>query len=192
MISYIRGRLTAKEADYVTVETGGIGYEISVPSGSSLYMTEAGEEVTVYIYMSVREDDIRLYGFSDKKELALFKQLITVSGVGARMAMSALSSMDAASLAGAIATEDAAAISRAPGIGKKMAQRIVLELRDKVDDVVTVPPERGERGDRDARLEALDGLMGLGYSRSEALNAMAGLECASAEEYIKKALRNLF
>lgn len=192
MIGYIKGRLVNKGINDVTVESGGIGYEITVPGNSAVYLADIGNEITVYTYLAVREDDISLYGFSDKDELKLFKQLITVNGIGAKAAISILSSMDINRLLAAIATGDADTITKAQGIGKKTAQRVVLELKDKVDSSAAVPGAVHISGDDNLKMEAMNALINLGYAKSEALNALAGLECGSTEEYIKKALKNLF
>lgn len=194
MIHYIKGTLAMKLDTGIVIETGGIGYEISVPGNSALYLRTEGEEVICHTAMIVREDDISLYGFADRESLELFRLLITVSGVGAKAAMAVLSALTASQLRQAIAFEDDKAIATANGVGKKTAQRIVLELRDKVSaaDSGAVQPQAVISGSDDARTEAVSGLVALGYSRAEAVNALAGTEAATAEEYIKKALKNLF
>lgn len=178
----------------IVVETGGIGYDISVPGNSSLYLRSEGDEVICYTAMIVREDDVSLYGFADRESLELFRLLITVSGVGAKAAMAVLSALTSSQLRQAIAFEDDKAIATANGVGKKTAQRIVLELKDKVSaDDVSVPERQAvSAASDDARSEAVNGLVALGYSRAEAVNALAGTEAATVEEYIKKALKNLF
>lgn len=194
MIHYIKGTLAMKLDTGIVIETGGIGYEISVPGNSALYLRTEGEEVICHTAMIVREDDISLYGFADRESLELFRLLITVSGVGAKAAMAVLSALTAAQLRQAIAFEDDKAIATANGVGKKTAQRIVLELRDKVsaEDSRAGQPQAALTDSNDARTEAISGLVALGYSRAEAVNALAGTEAATAEEYIKKALKNLF
>ena len=144
--------------------------------------------------MIVREDDVSLYGFADRESLELFRLLITVSGVGAKAAMAVLSALTSSQLRQAIAFEDDKAIATANGVGKKTAQRIVLELKDKVSaGDVSVPEQQTVSAvSDDARTEAVNGLVALGYSRAEAFNALAGAEAATVEEYIKKALKNLF
>lgn len=194
MIHYIKGTLAMKLDTGIVIETGGIGYEISVPGNSALYLRTEGEEIICHTAMIVREDDISLYGFADRESLELFRLLITVSGVGAKAAMAVLSALTAAQLRQAIAFEDDKAIATANGVGKKTAQRIVLELRDKVsaEDSKAGQPQAALTDSDDARTEAISGLVALGYSRAEAVNALAGIEAATAEEYIKKALKNLF
>ena len=194
MIHYIKGTLAMKLDTGIVVEAGGIGYDISVPGNSSLYLRSEGDEVICYTAMIVREDDMSLYGFADRESLELFRLLITVSGVGAKAAMAVLSALTSSQLRQAIAFEDDKAIATANGVGKKTAQRIVLELKDKVSaDDVSVPEQQAVSAvSDDARTEAVNGLIALGYSRAEAVNALAGTEAATAEEYIKKALKNLF
>ena len=121
-----------KMASEIVVEAGGLGYEITVPANSSVYLAHEGEPVTVYTAMMVREDDVSLYGFGDKNELDTFRKLITVSGVGAKAAIAILSAMPLHEVHQAIILEDAKSLTRANGIGKKTAERIVLELKDKV------------------------------------------------------------
>ncbi len=194
MIHYIKGTLAMKLDTGIVIETGGIGYDISVPGNSSLYLHSEGDEVICYTAMIVREDDISLYGFADRESLELFRLLITVNGVGAKAAMSVLSALTSSQLRQAISFEDDKAIATANGIGKKTAQRIVLELKDKVsaDNIPVAGQQPSQEESGNAKAEAIKGLVALGYSRAEAVNALAGIEAATIEEYIKKALKNLF
>ncbi len=199
MIHYIKGQYIMQFEGGVVLETGGIGYEIYVPQGSAVYQMSEGQNAMLYIYMAVREDDVSLYGFASKDDLRLFKQLISVSGIGAKGAMAILSCMSADECKRAIAFEDAAALTRANGIGKKTAQRVVLELKDKVGmpdmagGAAQVAAAMTEGSAGSARTEAVNALVALGYSRSEAFTALASVqeEDLSIEEYIKRALRNL-
>lgn len=193
MFHYIKGKIAMKYESGVVVDVGGIGYEIAVPDNSSVYLKESGEDVLLYTVMAVREDDISLYGFSEKEALTLFKKLTTVNGVGAKAGMALLSALPITELTKAILFEDVASLTKANGIGKKIAQRIVLELKDKVDslpglqDTVAISAPQGN-----SQMEAADGLMALGYSKSEAMELLVGIkgENLTAEDYIKKALRN--
>lgn len=195
MIHYIRGYITETMPGMVAIESGGIAYEVYVPDGSPAFLVKPGEETLLYTSMQVSEDDIRLFGFTDKESKALFRLLQTVSGVGAKAALAMLSAFpNAAELKRAIYFEDDAAITRANGIGKKTAQRVVLELKDKVGEIASSPdvnvsaaaPEKGSPKD-----DALQALQSLGYSRTEALSLLSGIseEGLSTEEYIKQALR---
>ncbi|MCQ2553655.1 MAG: Holliday junction branch migration protein RuvA, partial [Clostridia bacterium] len=132
MIHYIKGMITEAALGKVVIENGNIGYEVNVPDNSISILANQNEIVTLYTAMIVREDDISLYGFTDTQSLAMFNTLMTVSGVGAKGALAILSALDVRSLKQAIMFEDVAAITKANGIGKKIAQRIVLELKDKV------------------------------------------------------------
>ena len=186
MIGFIRGVLAEKGSGYIIVDVNGVGYEIFVPANSHAYLSAEGSEVMVYTAMMVREDDVSLYGFMRRGELDAFKKLITVSGVGAKAAISILSSFTMEQLQQAIVFEDAKTLTKASGVGKKTAERIVLEM-------IPANPEL-LHGVQDARGEAVDALIALGYTRAEASAAMAGVkdQDLTAEEYIKLALKNLF
>lgn len=200
MFHYIKGNITEKFDGGIVLETGGIGFEISIPSRSKLFMAEPEDIVKVYTYMAVREDDISLYGFDDRAGLEMFKMLTTVSGIGSRAAVSILSAMSPLDIRRAIAFDDAQALVKAQGIGKKTASRIVLELKDKVDadsipadgtetaaDTAVRPASMAEAED------AVNALMQLGFSRNEAADAVRseGAGCTTAEEYVKNALKKL-
>lgn len=200
MLRYIKGELTMKLDSGIVVEAGGLGYEISVPGNSRIYLTSEGQEVTVFTSMIVREDDISLYGFNNKEELETFHKLITVSGVGAKAALSILSAMPLSELQQAIIFEDAKTLTRANGVGKKTAERIVLELKDKFGQIENVSLQEGMdsvlvgSGPVDGRTEAIEALINLGYSKGEAVNAVASIteKDMPAEHYLKQALKKLF
>ena len=197
MIRFIKGIFHPGLSGSVIIETAsGMGFEVNIPANSSLYKNLEGEEVKVYISMIVREDDVSLYGFSDKENLELFELLITVNGIGAKAGMSIMSALPPSELKRAIAMGDAKAISAANGVGKKTAERVILELKDKVgsfdDDIlaesdVFVPAS-------DERSEAVAALIALGYTKNEAADAVGKVkkEDLTCEEYIKNALKNLF
>ena len=198
MIRYVKGIYSMNIHGGIVVETqSGLGLEIFLPANSPIYRYGEGETIMVYTSMIVKEDDISLYGFHNRDNLEIFERLITVSGVGAKGAMSILSTLEAAELKRAIAFEDAKEISRANGIGKKTAERIILELKDKLaktDIPAYVPPADTADVSSDSRSEAITALVALGYTKAEAFNAVASIndEGLSSEEYIKKALKNLF
>ena len=199
MLHYIKGILAMKMASEIVVEAGGLGYEITVPANSSVYLAHEGDQVTVYTAMMVREDDVSLYGFGDKNELDTFRKLITVSGVGAKAAIAILSAMPLNEVHQAIILEDAKSLTRANGIGKKTAERIVLELKDKFGTIEDAALPQGVElpavsASSDNRTEAVNALMALGYTKGEAVNAMAMVKEAdlTVEEYIKQALKRLF
>jgi len=198
MIHYIKGVLGEKLQGKVVVETAGIGYQISVPDNCQLYLATEGDSVKIYTVMIVREDDISLYGFEDKTGLELFNKLITVNGVGAKAALAILSVMPTSEVKKAIVFEDVSTLTRANGIGKKTAQRIVLDLKDKLESVnltgidtkVDLTENIGSGG---AKTEAIDALMALGYSRIEAAGALTGIteNELTVEDYIKLALKKI-
>ncbi len=200
MLHYIKGTLAMKMASEIVVEAGGLGYEITVPANSSVYLAHEGEQITVYTAMMVREDDVSLYGFGDKNELDTFRKLITVSGVGAKAAIAILSAMPLHEVHQAIILEDAKSLTRANGIGKKTAERIVLELKDKFGSIEETALPQGVQAQTavsassDARTEAANALIALGYTKGEAVNALAMVPDTdlTVEEYIKQALKRLF
>ena len=199
MIGFLRGILAEKGDGFIIVDVGGVGYFVNVPANISAYRKAEGEEVTVHTAMIVREDDISLYGFSSRGELEAFRKLITVSGIGAKAGISILSAFTLDQLKQAIAFEDAKSLQKANGIGKKTAERIVLELKDKftMDGVAAaedMPGKEGAAAPAGGRAEAVNALMALGYSRAEAMSAVSTVkeQDLTTEEYIKKALKNLF
>jgi Holliday junction DNA helicase RuvA len=197
MIRYLQGILAEKDIGAVVIDLGGIGYEVHVPTNSAMFLRESGDEVKVYTYMQVREDDMSLFGFASESELTLFRQLISVNSVGAKGALAILSSAPVSEIKKAIVFEDVDMITRANGIGKKTAQKVVLELKDKMGEIAA---ERGDSitgteaaavMDDDNRSAAIDALTGLGFTRSEAAEALIGADKdLEIEEYIKIGLKN--
>jgi Holliday junction DNA helicase RuvA len=178
MIAHLRGKLLTKHPNQVVVETGGVGYEvnISVPTFSDLPAN--GSEVALHIHTHVREDLIALYGFLRPAEKQLFEKLMTVSGIGAKLAITILSGMAADDLAGAIRGNDVARLTRIPGIGKKTAERMVLELRDKLPPVAgTATPSISPMSAIEE--DVLSALVNLGYQRAAAEKALASAIRAS-------------
>ena len=175
MINYILGEIDTVGDGYIILENNGIGYYITMPA-SSIYKLGSGQ-VKVYTYMAVREDDVSLYGFASKGELECFKLLIGVSGVGPRGAIGILSSISAEELKLAVAAEDAKLIAGAKGIGSKTAQKIVLELKGKIDrDSVLASPVSNTGASAGITGKAIDTLEALGFSRSSAVKAINQLE----------------
>ncbi len=176
----------------IVIETGGVGFRLSIPDNSSFNKEKESGEVTVYTCMTVREDDISLYGFSNKEALEMFQMLRTVKGVGAKVALAVLSALSLDEVKKAIMYDDPDTLTRAYGIGKKTASRIVLELNEKVADSEELSALTEEkRSVANEKAEAINALSGLGYSRREALEMLSGIieTDLSAEEYIKLALR---
>lgn len=195
MFEFIRGTLIRKTTDYCVVRVSGIGFRIYAGARTLASFGEVGEEVTVYTYMQVKEDDISLYGFSSQEELNTFEILISVSGVGPKMAIAVLSAMTPTSFSVAVATGDYKAISAGKGIGPKLAQRIILELKDKIKaDITELPEDCNCRSDSEGALgEAVSALVVLGYSCREADKAVKAVysDGLTAEELVKSALRKL-
>lgn len=199
MIHYIKGILKMKLENAVVVETGGIGYEVCVPGNSAIYLSDCGCTVELFTYMQVREDDMSLYGFVGQADLNLFKMLITVNSVGAKAAMALLSSFPGDKIRRAIACEDALTLTGASGIGKKTAQKIVLDLKDKVEmlqgegNIRMMDDGRSLKSREEGELQvAVEALVNLGYSQREAVNVLTDEEEGlPAEEYIKLALKKM-
>ena len=190
MYYYIKGTLIKKAENFVVVDCGGVGYMINTSLTSISTLGAAGSEVTMYTYLVVREDAMELCGFASIEEKEMFLKLISVSGVGPKAAMSILSVGSPSQIAAAIITNDTKTITKAQGVGPKVAQRVILELKDKIDnseldirtDTVVVQTD-------ETRTEAINALIVLGYSPEAATKAVAKTEAGlSVEEIIKKAL----
>lgn len=196
MISYIKGTLAHRGESYIILENGGIGYQIFVSAGFLSRMPDAGKEIKIFTYMSVKEDGISLFGFSSKEEQEMFLKLLTVGGVGPKGALGFLSQLTPQEIVMAILSADAKTLSKAPGVGKKTAQRVILELKDKctTEDAIAVPMEMVD-GDAvgGAKFEAIEALTALGYSRSEAAKAvgMVAAEGMTTENILKAALKKM-
>ena len=193
MISYVKGTVAYIGNDCIVVDNNGIGYNIQVsPSTASAVVME--KEVKIYTYMNVKESELSLFGFLTKEELNMFNLLIGVNGVGPKSAVAMLGALSPSQLALAIATEDIKALSVGQGIGKKIAQRIALELKDKVGaDTITTGVEIVQKVDvtTGERAEALSALMALGFTKNEAENAIKAVfvNGMATEEIISKALK---
>lgn len=199
MFAYIKGTLEAKSNDSIIVEAGGIGYRIFTALSTINGVGQLGSQVKIYTHYYVREDIAALYGFHTMEELGLFDMLISVSGVGPKAAISMISTLSPSRFALAVVSQDTKTLSKAPGIGPKMAQRIILELKDKIskeqltaggmsEDIPVL-----ENGSPAPAAEAVSGLMVLGYSSFEASGAVskAYQEGMGVEELIMKALKSL-
>lgn len=194
MIGSLRGRLAGKQAPHIMLECNGVGYEVETPMSTFLDLPEIGVEIFLHTHFLVREDAQILYGFSTDEERALFRTLLKVNRVGAKMALGVLSAMSASDFRRCVEYEDAATLSRVPGIGKKTAERLIMEMRDKVDKV-GVPSLPGERiaVEASARSEAFDALVALGYKANE-VNKLLGkldIDGLSAEDIIRQSLKQV-
>ncbi len=197
MYDYFKGTLAFLRTDAAVVECGGVGYRLAVSASTHAKLSPLlGREATLFAYLAVREDAMELYGFSDETERALFIHLLSVSGVGPKAALSVLSTLPADRLAVCVAAGDAKAIASAPGVGLKTAQKIILELKDKLakEFASGEPLPDGVPSDgADDASDAVNALVVLGYSRAQALGALKGLDPAlSLEIRIREALKKLY
>ena len=194
MIGSLRGRLAAKHAPHIVLECNGVGYEVETPMSTFLDLPATGAELFLHTHLLVREDAQILYGFASDEERTLFRTLLKVNRVGAKMALGVLSAMTATDFRRCVEYEDAAMLSKVPGIGKKTAERLIMEMRDKIDSVGTPSlPGKAISVDASARSEAFDALVTLGYKANEVNKLLSKLdiEDKSAEDIIRLALRQV-
>ena len=200
MYSYIRGIVADRGHNELVVEAGGVGYLLTCSMNTMQDAAPVGDEMKVYTYLSVREDAMELFGFATREERTMFLRLTGISGIGPRTALGILGSMPLRDLTLAIVTGDTVALSRAPGIGKKTAQRIALELKEKItaDDFESLPESAKpvmnmQHMQEDAMAEALLALQSLGYSNGEATKALSAVRDQSdkADELVLLALRSM-
>ena len=201
MIGQIRGTLIGRQAPEILVDVGGIGYEIQVPMTTLYQLPELGQPVTLLTHFVVREDAQQLFGFAESADRRLFRELIKVSGVGPRLALTLLSGMDAADFARCLQRDDVAALVALPGVGRKTAERLLVEMRDKagdwLDELSPEPAAQAETGKagvhgNDQRAEAEQALVALGYKLTEAAKLIAAVDSAPetpSKELIRLALR---
>jgi len=200
MFAYLKGILARKTADSFIIDVNGVGYRVYVPAAAVSADHAVGQEIRVYTHFYVREDTQALYGFLTEEELKMFEQLLTVSGVGPKASLALVSNISPSKFGLAVLTEDADAFTKTPGIGKKTAQRIILELKDKIKkehpdmselakDLPGVPSESGSK-----LSEAVSALVMLGYSTHEAGRAVSAVydENKPIEQIIKDALKQMF
>jgi len=197
MFEFIKGVIFSKGLDYCVIEVNGIGFHISTSTQTLAILGSAGEKVTVYTYMHVKEDGISLYGFATQQELSAFLLMISVSGVGPKVALSLLSFLTCSQFGMAIVTGDFKTICKGKGVGQKLAQRIVLELKDKIKKEMNISTEDGSENlqlsnnENAVDNEAVSALMVLGYSAREAVKMVNSSyhEGMSLEETVRDALR---
>jgi holliday junction DNA helicase RuvA len=170
MIAHLRGRLFTKDPGHAIISAGGVGYEVIISIPTFTALPAEGAEVSLYIYTQVREDVLALYGFLDLKEKRLFERLITVSGVGPKLAVTILSGLNPERTIAAIRAQDHATLTHIPGVGKKLAERLVVELKDKLEDMAAAPVAVTSVGP--AAQDVLSALTNLGYQRPAAQKAI--------------------
>ena len=192
MIDRIIGKVVDKRSDHIVVQAGGMGYAVYLPI-IGISRVPLGEDVLLYTHLQVRDDAFMLYGFNNEKDRELFHLLITVSGVGPKVAIGILSGYESESIISFIRNEDVRSLMKAPGIGMKTAERILLELKDKVDGFEVSREFEAEAplATTSAQDEAYDALMSLGYSANEAKSAVSEAEGDEVEEILKSALKKL-
>ena len=202
MIGYIRGILEEADEQSVMIDNHGIGYRIFVPSSAFSGALPIGKEVKIYTYLSVKEDAVQLYGFLTRDDLRMFRMLLGVNGIGPKAGLGILSALTADELRFAVLADDAASIAKAPGIGKKTAQKLILELKDKLnlEDAFEQKLANQAAGDISAAdtgsqvQEAVQALTALGYPGTDALRAVKkveGAESMTVEEILKAALKKM-
>ena len=194
VIGRIRGVLASKQPPWLLVDVGGVGYELEAPLSTFFELPETGQEICLFTHYAVKEDSVALYGFAQERERALFRHLLRVSGVGAKIALAALSGASVDEFTVQVQTGDIAALSRIPGIGKKTAERIVVELRDRVDGTAlatSVTASATATRAKDPQTEATIALQQLGYKPAEATRMVKTAAEAGddAEAIIRKALK---
>lgn len=203
MIAYIKGTVAGILEDRVILEAGPMGYNIFMPMAQADSALRTGENVKIYTYLNVREDAMQLFGFLTKDDLNTFKLLLSVNGIGPKAALGILGGLSADELRFAILADDVKTISKAPGIGRKTAQKLILELKDKMDlqEAFALKTEhvQAAQGDTaglsDVRKEAVEALTALGYSAADALRAVKKVELTEdmdVEALLKLALKNMF
>lgn len=201
MIAFVKGKIDELTEENVVVDTGNFGVNVRISTGTATSLPGIGGDIKLYTYTCVREDMFNLYGFLTRDDLEVFKKLITVNGIGPKGGLAILSVMNADTLRFAVLSGDAAAIAKAPGVGKKTAERVILDLKDKIslEDTAIhkemVQAETNLSGDSHARNEAVEALTALGYSPADALKAVKAVpanEDMDVETILKLALKNMF
>jgi len=188
VIGRLSGKLLAKHPPQIVVDVHGVGYELDVPMSTLYQLPATGADVSLLTHLIVREDAHQLYGFFTESERALFRKLLKISGVGARTALAVLSGMSVADVKQAVSQQDSGRLVRVPGIGKKTAERLLLELKDKLDIAVVAVPAEADQGGSDV----LNALLALGYSDKEAQFAVKNLDGGlSVTDGIRQALKVL-
>ncbi len=196
MIGFLRGVLAAKHPPQLIVDVNGVGYEIEAPMSTFYVLPAVGSEVKLVTHLHVREDAQILFGFSTEAERRLFRDLIRISGVGAKMALAILSGISIDGFVRCVQEEDTASLIKVPGVGKKTAERLIVEMRDRIEKGVQITPS-GARTTVEARptaaAEAQNALVALGYRPAEAVRLLASVdtEGRSTEDIIRQALQNL-
>lgn len=197
MIGLLRGKILGKQPPQLLLDVHGVGYEIEAPMTTFYELPSVGDEVTLFTHLAVRDDAHTLYGFAKLNDRDLFRSLLRVNGVGAKLALTILSGMDTTTFAGCVHDGNAAALVRLPGVGKKTAERLIMEMRDRLGVITAGQVTGGQAGTVGARIanpteEAVTALIGLGYKPQEASRMVRTIETVdlSSEEIIRNALQS--
>lgn len=194
MIGYLKGTLVEKQPPALLIDVNGVGYEVEAPMSTFYVLPATGETLTLHTHLHVREDAQQLFGFASKTERSLFRDLIRISGVGAKLALSVLSGISAEDFVATVQAGDTATLTKLPGIGKKTAERLVMEMRDRYGEAAILPGQTlgGAIVSDDPAQEAFSALTALGYKPAEATKLIksVGDESLSSEELIRHALKN--
>lgn len=192
MIASVHGRLESRGPDHVVVSAGGLGYLVFVPTSTQAVLGDIGDDVRLHTHLYFREDTLALYGFASQEELRLFRLLLNVGGMGPKTSLNALSSLNPGQLVGAIVSEDVAMLTRIPGVGKKTAARMTLELKSVLEKEWAGMPEAAGAGPVNS--DAMAALMALGYAQAEARSALVGVKGIASlpvEQQVRQALQRL-
>jgi Holliday junction DNA helicase RuvA len=191
LIGFLHGRIAAKMAPAVTLDVGGVGYELDAPMSTFLNLPAVGESVRLITHLVVREDAHVLYGFATEEERRLFRNLLKVSGVGPKIALGVLSGMSVEGFTRCVVAEDVTTLTRIPGIGRKTAERLIIEMRDRVNVMPTATGLPGRSSGSDPLSEAFDALVALQYKPAEATRLLKAIDVGthSTEELIRMALQ---
>jgi Holliday junction DNA helicase RuvA len=191
MIALLRGRLADKHPQHIIVDVGGVGYDVQVPLSTFYNLGDPGSDVTLRVHTHVREDAIALFGFATPLELELFERLISINGVGPKLALAVLSGIDAPELVRAVRLQDVARLMAIPGVGRKTAERIGLELKDRLPKSLQAETTRPRSAEDDLRDDVMSALLNLGYQRPAAEKALerGAAEGGSFQDVLKRALR---
>jgi Holliday junction DNA helicase RuvA len=191
MIGSLRGKLMSRQAPTIIIECQGVGYEVETPMSTFLDLPSVGSELFLHTHLLVREDAQILYGFGSLEERGLFRMLLRISGVGAKMGLAVLSAMSAADFQRCVEYEDAATLVKIPGVGKKTAERLIIEMRDKIEKSALAPGATRVDVEASPKSEAVDALIALGYKASEVNKLIGAMDVdeQSAEDIIRQALR---
>ena len=196
MIGRLRGELVSKAPPFLLLDVNGVGYDIESPMSTFYSLPTVGEQVTLFTHLAVRDDAHVLYGFASESERSLFRSLLKVSGVGAKMALAILSGMGADEFSACVQANDTAALVRLPGIGKKTAERLIVEMRDRLDkldlgDIVARPTGAASAMEHTPVADAVGALIALGYKANDASRMVRGIDCEglSSEDIIRASLK---